>query len=215
MIGRDGRLERREHVNLPLPADLENGAAAVADVQIVFADRTRFRWRRPCLPRTPRRIARGDTWYTMPSWRLETYSTPSGSNASPVAFIRSCDQRLGMIAGIDLVNRHRRLLPGRSAERGVDVPVAVDRRIGHRVQPVGDLDADVAGPGRWPARPLPIINSPAEAPSGTRTITSESEPITTGAASSPKRAVGRSGAGQALAADLELAAGDGRRRGNV
>src|SRR6185295_17324707 len=39
---------------------------------------------------------------------------------------------------------------------------------------------------------LPSFSSPRETPSGTRTITSESEPITTGADNSPKRAVGRS-----------------------
>src|SRR5665213_527733 len=39
---------------------------------------------------------------------------------------------------------------------------------------------------------LPSLSSPCETPSGTRTITSESEPITTGADRSPKRAVGRS-----------------------
>jgi hypothetical protein len=37
VVGGDGRFERGEHVNLPLPADLENGAAAVADEKIVVA----------------------------------------------------------------------------------------------------------------------------------------------------------------------------------
>src|SRR6478672_6728207 len=39
---------------------------------------------------------------------------------------------------------------------------------------------------------LPSISSPRETPSGTRTITNESEPMMMGAASSPKRAMGRS-----------------------
>src|SRR5579872_1321332 len=39
---------------------------------------------------------------------------------------------------------------------------------------------------------LPSTSSPRETPSGTRTIRSESDPITTEADSSPKRAVGRS-----------------------
>src|SRR5512144_2089936 len=39
---------------------------------------------------------------------------------------------------------------------------------------------------------LPSTSSPRETPSGTRTITSESDPITTGADNSPKRAIGRS-----------------------
>jgi hypothetical protein len=40
--------------------------------------------------------------------------------------------------------------------------------------------------------PLATTNSPAAAPSGTRAITSESEPITTGAATSPMVTRGRS-----------------------
>src|SRR5580704_10779612 len=36
MIGGQRWLQRREYVNLALAADLENGAAAVADVQITF-----------------------------------------------------------------------------------------------------------------------------------------------------------------------------------
>ena len=40
--------------------------------------------------------------------------------------------------------------------------------------------------------PLSMISSPAEAPSGTFTITNESEPITTGAATSPIVTRGRS-----------------------
>src|SRR5450755_3708250 len=39
---------------------------------------------------------------------------------------------------------------------------------------------------------LPSVSCPRDAPSGTRTISRESEPITTGAANSPKRARGRS-----------------------
>src|SRR6185295_17293230 len=39
---------------------------------------------------------------------------------------------------------------------------------------------------------LPSTSSPRDTPSGTRTITNESDPMMIGAASSPKRAMGRS-----------------------
>ena len=42
-------------------------------------------------------------------------------------------------------------------------------------------------------------------------MTKESEPMTTGAPTSPMVTRGRSAFGETLAADLELAAGDGRR----
>jgi hypothetical protein len=40
VIRSNGRFECGEHVNLPLPADLENGSAAVADEKIVVAVET-------------------------------------------------------------------------------------------------------------------------------------------------------------------------------
>ena len=49
MIGGDGRLERGEDENFAVGADLENGAAAVADEKIALRRRTRGRWRCPCL----------------------------------------------------------------------------------------------------------------------------------------------------------------------
>src|ERR1019366_8965790 len=36
MVGRNRRLQGGEHVDLPLPADFEDGAAAVADVQVAL-----------------------------------------------------------------------------------------------------------------------------------------------------------------------------------
>src|ERR1700676_1554763 len=36
MVGRYRRFERGENVNLALPADLEDGAAAIADVQVAI-----------------------------------------------------------------------------------------------------------------------------------------------------------------------------------
>ena len=60
----------------------------------------------------------------------------------------------------------------------------------------------------WPA--LSITRSPADAPSGTRAMTNESELITSGAPTSPMVTWGRSAAGEAFAANLQFAAGDGR-----
>ncbi len=57
------------------------------------------------------------------------------------------DERLHVEVQIDLVNRHRHLLAARSAEGGVDVAERIDRRVGDRVQVLGDQHADVAGPG--------------------------------------------------------------------
>ena len=62
-----------------------------------------------------------------------------------------------------LIDRHRHLLAARAAEGGVDIADGIDGRVGHRMQAVGDLHADVAGPGvaRLLAA-LPTTSSPAD-----------------------------------------------------
>ena len=58
--------------------------------------------------------------------------------------------------------------------------------------------------------PLSTTSSPAVAPSGTRAITKESEPMMTGAPTSPMVHSRPFRFGEALAADLQFTAGDGR-----
>ena len=60
----------------------------------------------------------------------------------------------------------------------------------------------------WP--PLSITSSPAVAPSGTRAMTNESEPMMTGRADFADGDAGPVRLGEALAANLQFAAGDGR-----
>ncbi len=62
--------------------------------------------------------------------------------------------------------------------------------------------------------PLWTTSSPAVAPSGTRAMTNESEPMITGAPTSPMVTQGRSDFGEALPSNLQLAAGDGGGRGD-
>ncbi len=80
------------------------------------------------------------------------------------------------------------------------------------MQPFGDLHPDAAGTkNSLMILPMPTVSSPPVAPSGTRTISSESEPMTTGAAFA-KRDGRLVRAGQSFAANLKLAAGN-RREG--
>ena len=82
------------------------------------------------------------------------------------------------------------------------------------MQAVGDLDADVAGPGLAACRRFPITSSPREAPSGTRAMTKESEPMTSGAAHVADGDARPVRPGEAFAANLKFAARDSRRRGD-
>ena len=121
------------------------------------------------------------------------------------------DERRHVEIQVDAVDGDRNLLAARSAEGRVNIADRIDRRAGHRVQIFGDLDADVAGPGFARAvSPFSTISSPAEAPSGTLTITSELEPMTTGAATSPMVTCGRSDVVEALPADVKFPARDRR-----
>ena len=63
--------------------------------------------------------------------------------------------------------------------------------------------------------PLAITSSPAVAPSGTRAMTNESEPMITGAPTSPMVTRGPFGLRKSLAPNLQLAAGDGRGRSDL
>ena len=56
------------------------------------------------------------------------------------------DERLHAEVEVDAINRDRHFLAARAAEGGVDVAKRIHRGVGHRVQAVGDLHADIAGP---------------------------------------------------------------------
>ena len=147
VIGGDGRLQRGEDVDLALRADLENRAAAVADVQILLRRRKRCRWRRPCLRRGPKgcRRPRPCRRCRRTGWR-RTAILPD-RRPGRVAFIRSEMKGLTSPRGIDLVDGHRRLLAARAAERG-------DRRCPARPPPGWPRDADCrrSGPRSGRAR---------------------------------------------------------------
>ena len=50
----DARLQRRENEDLPVRCNLEDGPAAVADIEILVRVERQSRWPRPCLPHTRR-----------------------------------------------------------------------------------------------------------------------------------------------------------------
>ena len=99
MISRDGRLQRGEHVNLTRAADLEDGAAAIADIEILVrierdagGDAHAFHIDR-AVPGRRDLVddARHGGWKRTASLRW--------SNARPVAFIRSVTRGLELWFG--------------------------------------------------------------------------------------------------------------------
>jgi hypothetical protein len=125
------------------------------------------------------------------------------------------DERLHGEVQIDLVDRDRHLLAARPAEGGVDVAEGVHRRVGDRVQVLGNQHADIAGPrlaglagaaDHQIARGSPIGNA------------RDDEGIRADHQGRADFADGNEGPlrpGEALAANLQFAAGDGCRRGDL
>ena len=178
---------RGEDVNLAFAADLENGAAAVADVEISFlierdagGDAHAFD--------VHGEVAAGRDLIHHAVVAAGRVEHAFGVDREAGGVHQIGDQGAGVMVRVDFVNRHGSFLAGRAAEGRVDVAVAVDDGIGNGMQAVGDQDADVALAGRVADRDI----SPAGAPSGTRTMTKESEPMTMGAESSPNLTWGRS-----------------------
>ena len=161
MVGGDGRLERGEDEDLAVGADLENGAAAVADVEVVLAvegdaggDAHAFH--------VDRHVAGGRDLVDEAVIAAGDVEQALGIEGQAGGVHQVVEERLHAEVQVDLEHRYRDLLAARSAEGGVDIAEGVDRRIGHRVQVVGDQDADVAGPGF--ARLLAALRSPARRP---------------------------------------------------
>ena len=84
------------------------------------------------------------------------YSMPCASKASAGGVHQIVDERLDVVVQVDLVNGDGDFLAARAAEGGVDVAERVDGRVGDGMQALGDLNADVAGPGL--ARLLAVLN---------------------------------------------------------
>ena len=153
---------------------------------------------RPCLPRTPTCCRSG-----LPDKPCHRSGSKYRCNPSrPMRDSRGVhhvvDERRQIEIQVDAVNGYRHFLAARPAERRIDIADRIHRGARHRMQIFRDLDADIAVPRVADWFPLPTTSSPAEAPSGTLTITSEFDPITTGAATSPIVTRGRSTAARLL-----------------
>ena len=214
MISGDRRLERGENVNLARGTDFEDRAAAVADVQILLLVEGDARGN----PH-PLHI---DRWRSVGAGLVHDAVVAAGNIERPVApkskprrVHHVGDERCHRIVQADLVNRHRRLLAAGAAETGVNVAKLVDRRIGHRMQVVGDGNAYVAGPRRAGL----TVASHGQLPRGSAFGHSHHDVrIRSDHHRSRHFADGHfrhAGPRHAFSANLKLAAGDRRRRGDL
>ena len=142
MIGGDGRLERGEDKNLAVRADLENRAAAIADEEVAlgiegeaggdahaFDPKLRAAVGRDAMDGAV--VAAGDVEH-------------AGLVQSQAGGIHQFgDERLHLVIGGDFVERDRHFLAALAAVGDVDIAFGVHRGVGHRMQVVGDLHAEL------------------------------------------------------------------------
>src|ERR1035437_1222214 len=146
VIGRDGRFQCGEDKDLAAGTDLEDGAAAIAHVEIAFT-----------VERNPGRHAHAFHVHThVAAGRdLVHEAIEAAGDIQRTLLIEGerggvhelVDERRQGEVQIDLVDRYRDLLAARSAEGGEDVAERIDRGVGHGMQAVGHQHTDVAGPG--------------------------------------------------------------------
>ena len=85
----------------------------------------------------------GSTRYTLPSKRLETYSAPSRTERERRRIGDVGDEGLARAVGPDDEDRDGRLLAARSAERDVEIAVAIEGRAVDLVDAGGERRADL------------------------------------------------------------------------
>src|ERR1035437_6882178 len=146
VVGRDGIFLGGEDEDLAAGTDLEDGTAAVADIEIVFA-------------------IEGNSGSHAHAFHVHAH-VAVGRDLVDEAIVAAgdvqhalliedqrggihqlVDERLQGEVEIDSVDRHRHLLAARSAEGGEDVAERIDGGVGHGMQAVGPQHTDVAGPG--------------------------------------------------------------------
>src|ERR1035437_6755163 len=141
VIGRDARLQHGEHEDLTVAVDLEDGPAAIADVEIsgwvegnsgrhahAFGVRSHGTVLRHAVHRAV--ITRGN---------IETARAVEGHPGGVHHFVQ---EWLHVVVVVDPVDSNRDLLSARTGERDVNVALFVDRGIRDRVQVFRDGNAD-------------------------------------------------------------------------
>src|ERR1019366_4260252 len=137
---------RGEDKNLAVGADLEDRAAAVANIEVLhavegnsgghphtFDENGHVAVGRHLVHETV--VAAGDVEHA-----LGVESQASGIH-------ELVDERLHRKVQVDLVDRSRDFRAARAAEGGVDIAKGIDGRIGDGVKVLGNQNADIAGPG--------------------------------------------------------------------
>src|SRR5579872_4971809 len=141
MIRGDRRLQCCKHKNFAARADLENRTAAIADVQIPST-----------VERDPRRDAHPfDPLLGAPIGRYFVNRPVVAARHKQIAISiqrqsrridQRRDKRLYAVVRGHLIKRHRNRLPARPAERHINIPFEIDRRIPDGMQVVCDLQSD-------------------------------------------------------------------------
>src|SRR5580692_5734025 len=137
VISGNAGLQSGEDENLTVRTDLENGAAAVADIKILRAVEGHTRGNAHALGIGRHGSVRSDTVNRPIVTRGNVHlSSPVKGDGSCIHQVR--EERLDVVVGVDLVDGDWNLLPAAARKTNVDVAFSVERRVGDRVQILGN-----------------------------------------------------------------------------
>src|SRR5579883_307955 len=146
VVGRDGGFQRGEDEDLAVGADLENGAAAVADVKVAFAVEGEAGGYTHAFD-VNRHVAVGGDLVDETVVAAGDVEHPLLVEGHGGGVHQLVDERLHVEVQVDAVYGDGDLLAAGAAERRVDIAERVDGGAGDGVEGFGDEDADIASPG--------------------------------------------------------------------
>src|SRR5258708_9672164 len=141
MIRGDRGLQRGEHKNFTLRADLENCAAAVADKQIAFRIESYSGGDAHALDPLFAAAVGGDA-INCSVMTAGNKQIAFCSQRKPGGIHQRSNEGLHSVAGVDFVEGGRHALATRSAERTINISPGVPPWIDYRMQVVGDLESE-------------------------------------------------------------------------
>ena len=141
MIGGDARLQHGKHEDLAVTIDLEDGAAAIADVKI--SDRVEGHSRRDAhafgVGGHGTVLCHAVHRSVITRRNIETARAVEGHAGGIHHFV---DEGLDVVIIVDAVDRNRGLLPARSGKRDINVSILINRWVRYRVEILRDGNAD-------------------------------------------------------------------------
>ena len=142
MVGGDTRLQRGEDEGLPIAGDLEDGAAAVAHVEVLAGVESYAGGHAHAFGVNGGRSLRRDTMHgsLVPRGNIQVAVGVQGQGG---CIDETGEQHMHLAVWVDLENGNRGLLAARTREGDEDLALVIDGGAGDRVDVLGQQPGDV------------------------------------------------------------------------